>query len=72
MKTTKINSGKRQQVQPDLQGLGNQEPDMMNQLPDKNRENREEDIKNKTGKASDDKGKQDKRMPDMEKGKQKK
>lgn len=70
MKTNRINSGKREPVVGDLQGLGNQEPDMMNQLPSKNRENKEEDIKNKSGSKDTGKGKQD-RMPDMGKGKQK-
>jgi hypothetical protein len=69
MRTTRINSAKRQMVQQDLQGLGNQEPDRMNQLPSKNL--RQHDDINIAGKSSTGKKKQNSGKPDAKKESQK-
>lgn len=56
-------------VQQDLQGLGNQEPDRMNQLPSKNL--RQHDDINIAGKSSTGKKKQNSGKPDAKKESQK-
>ena len=68
MKSTKINSGKREGVTQDLQGVGSQEADMMNQLPSKNRPDNGDDVKVADGKTGADKGKQQHKTQDSKSG----